>query len=97
MEEIYGIRTSNRYTGLRQGYHEFYHIYGEHKPHEVVEPKEPIVKDLNSVFEFFCGISEGKGYSVVSEGKSRSFSKVNEKGSDHCRWCSVWIGDGQDD
>ncbi len=79
VEEIYGIRTSNRYAGLRQVYHEFYHIYGEHRPHEVFEPEEIIVEDSNSGFEFYSGISEGKSYSVVSaEGKSNIFSRVNE-------------------
>ena len=27
-EEIYGIRTSNKYAGLKQVYHEFYHLHG---------------------------------------------------------------------
>ena len=28
VEEIYGIRTSSRYAGLKQVYNEFYHLYG---------------------------------------------------------------------
>ena len=27
VDEIYGIRTSGRYAGLQQTYHEFFHIY----------------------------------------------------------------------
>ena len=33
VEEIYGIRTSGKYAGIKQYYHEFFHIYGEHKPY----------------------------------------------------------------
>lgn len=79
VEEIYGIRTSGKYAGLRQVYHEFYHIYGDHRPHEVVRPEEIIVEDSNSGYEFFDGISKDKDYTVVSaEGKSKIFSKANE-------------------
>ncbi len=38
VDEIYGIRTSGRYAGLKQAYHEFYHIYGEHTPNKSVVP-----------------------------------------------------------
>lgn len=33
VDEIYGIRKSGKYAGLSQVYHEFFHIYGDHKPY----------------------------------------------------------------
>lgn len=60
VDEIYGIRSSGKYAGLKQVYHEFYHIYGEHKPYQTVIPDMVIVEDSYSGYEFFRGISDGK-------------------------------------
>ena len=68
VDEIYGIRTSGRYVGLKQAYHEFYHIYGEHTPNKSVAPDTVIVEDSNSGYEFFSGISAGKQYDVITAG-----------------------------
>ena len=77
VNEIYGIRTSGKYAGLKQSYHEFFHIYGNHVPNKAVEPKIVIVEDSNSGYEFFAGISKDKGYEVKSAyGKSNIFFKV---------------------
>lgn len=77
VDEIYGIRSSGKYAGLNQVYHEFFHIYGDHGPYETVIPDEVIVEDSNSGYEFFKEVSQGKGYEVVSaEGKSSIFSKL---------------------
>ncbi|MBR3025755.1 MAG: hypothetical protein IKN85_08920 [Oscillospiraceae bacterium] len=53
VEEIYGIRSSGKYAGLKQTYHEFYHIYGDHVPNESFIPDTVIVEDSNSGFDFF--------------------------------------------
>ncbi|MCR5726426.1 MAG: translation initiation factor 2, partial [Lachnospiraceae bacterium] len=77
VEEIYGIRNSGKYVGLKQVYHEFYHIYGDHFPGKVVHPDEVVVEDSNSGYEFFKGILEGKALEVVSAGgKSKIFDKT---------------------
>ncbi len=47
VEEIYGIRTSGKYAGLTQTYHEFFHIYGDHRPKEKIVPDTIIVEDSN--------------------------------------------------
>ena len=79
VEEIYGIRTSGKYAGIKQYYHEFFHIYGAHKPKVNILPDELIVEDSNSGFEFFNGLSQGKNFTVVSaEGKTKIFSIVKE-------------------
>lgn len=80
VDEIYGIRTSGRYAGLRQVYHEFFHIYGDHIPYDTIRPERVIVEDSNAGFEFFCGISNGKAYEVISaEGKSNVFARVSNE------------------
>lgn len=77
VEEIYGIRSSGKYAGLKQTYHEFYHIFGDHVPNELFIPDTVIVEDSNSGFDFFNGLSENKDYSVISAGgKSNIFKET---------------------
>lgn len=80
VDEIYGIRSSGKYAGLKQVYHEFYHIYGDHQPFETIIPDEIIVEDSNSGYEFFKEVSKDKEYAVVSaEGKSNIFAATSGK------------------
>lgn len=53
IEEIYGIRTSGKYGTLKQSYHEFYHLYGEHTYENAVIPEIIITEDSDSGFQFF--------------------------------------------
>jgi len=77
VEEIYGIRQSGKYAGIRQVYNEFYHIYGRTDFLKPVRPEQIITEDSNSGFEFFHGLSEGKRYDVVSaRGKSNIFARM---------------------
>ena len=79
VDEIYGIRVSGKYAGLKQTYNEFYHIYGDYSLKEDVDPDKVIVEDSNAGFEFFQNQSVGKQYSVISAGgKSNVFQKMNE-------------------
>ncbi|MCR5777917.1 MAG: translation initiation factor 2 [Lachnospiraceae bacterium] len=79
VDEIYGIRTSGKYAGLKQSYHEFYHIYGDHKPQNAINPDTVVVEDSNSGYDFFSNISKDKSYSVVSAGgKTNVFKTVSE-------------------
>ena len=55
-EEIYGIRMSGRYGGLKQCYNEFYRIYGRSLPEETVAPDTVITEDTNAGYQFFDGI-----------------------------------------
>ena len=79
VDEIYGIRISGKYAGLKQTYNEFYHIYGDYSLKEDVDPDKVIVEDSNAGFEFFQNQSVGKQYRVISAGgKSNVFQKMNE-------------------
>jgi hypothetical protein len=79
VDEIYGIRTSGKYAGLKQVYHEFFHIYGDHIPYQRIAPDVLIVEDSNAGYEFFEGIADNGNYSVVSAGgKSNVFQRANE-------------------
>ena len=91
VEEIYGIRTSGKYAGLRQVYNEFYHIYGDHMPNEVICPERVIVEDSNAGFEFFNGISRGKEYDVISAESKTNIFRIAEDNSDKAL---VVIADG---
>ncbi len=79
VEEIYGIRVSGKYAGLKQTYNEFYHIYSEFDLKEEIKPDKVIVEDTNAGFDFFLHQSAGKKYEVTSAaGKSNVFRKLNE-------------------
>ena len=83
VDEIYGIRSSGKYAGLFQAYHEFYHIYGDHTPDERVIPHTVMVEDSNSGYDFFKGLSDGKDYEVISAGgKSKIFTEILENKRD---------------
>ena len=80
VDEIYGIRSSGKYAGLKQTYHEFFHIYGDHVPNETIDPDLLIVEDSNSGYEFFEGLSKSKQYRVISaSGKTNVFRIANEQ------------------
>ncbi len=79
VEEIYGIKSSGKYSGLKQEYHELYHIYGSFDPKNDIKPEVVIVEDSNSGFDFFKNVSEGKDFIVVSaSGKSNIFKEITK-------------------
>lgn len=51
VNEIYGIRVSGKYAGLKQVYNELYNIYGDYTEYRMSE--KIIVEDSNSGFNFF--------------------------------------------
>lgn len=79
-EEIYGIRSSEKYGGLTQTYHEMYRIYKNYN-----EPVNDITKilteDSNSGFQFFENICEKAGISCISAGGKSNICKqiINNK------------------
>lgn len=77
IEEIYGIRVSNRYGTLKQKYNEFYHMYHVHGGATII-PDILITEDSNSGYQFFHAVSEE--HHIICEsahGKSNIFSSVN--------------------
>ena len=57
IEEIYGIRRSSRYAGLKKTYNEFYHLYG--KIDMSTDSKQTLVvtEDSNSGYDFYSAKS----------------------------------------
>ena len=80
VSEIYGIRESGKYAGLKQVYNEFYRIYYPEKENELNEVNTIIVEDSNSGYEFFSEIA-GENKEVISAGgKSEVFARLLENG-----------------
>lgn len=69
--EIYGIRQSEHYGGLKRHYNEFYRLYGADTLNSVVHPEVIITEDSNAGYQFFQGICRGSNVRCVSaSGKS---------------------------
>ncbi|MDO5406115.1 MAG: hypothetical protein Q4F28_02150 [Eubacteriales bacterium] len=66
VEEIYGIRESGRYAGLKQTYNELYHIYGEKLYTETIKPEKVIVEDSNSGFQFYEKLSQNQRWPLYA-------------------------------
>ena len=77
--EIYGIRLSGRYGGLKQSYNEFYHIYGAAGPDEEFKPEIVITEDSNAEFQFFQGVCNDNGIAL----KDTSVHEILEMPSDY--------------
>lgn len=83
VEEIYGIRSSNKYAGLKKTYNEFFHLYGEIDYSSDISPDHIIVEDSNSGYEFFSAISDSENYIVSSaSGKANLLGKVQKLGKE---------------
>ena len=75
--EIYGIRMSGRYGGLKQSYNEFYHIYGAVTPNVIVHPDTVITEDSNAGYQFFKAICEDAEIECLTAGgKSKLLQAV---------------------
>jgi len=70
-EEIYGIRMSGKYGGLKPVYNEFYRIYGRQNFTQPVTPETVVVEDSNSGYEFYRDLP-GKRYSTVISAHGKS-------------------------
>lgn len=80
VEEIYGIRTSQRYAGLKQVYHELYHLYGDVELLDREEAEALVVEDSHSGFEFFKALADGNHISVLSAGGKSNLARILEVG-----------------
>jgi len=71
VEEIYGIRISQKYFGLKKTYNEFYHLYGDLELLSQDKIEKIVIEDSNSGFEFYNGILTNTKIELASaEGKS---------------------------
>lgn len=82
VEEIYGIRTSDKYAGLKQVYHEFYHLYGKQDLLGKEKIDKIIIEDSNAGYDFFNFLLERKCPAVISaEGKSNIINILKKDNS----------------
>ena len=51
VKEIYGIRESGKYAGLKQVYNEFYQLYGDVKNTQLGNQDILLAEDSNAGFE----------------------------------------------
>ena len=78
VKEIYGIRESGKYAGLKQVYNEFYCLYGEVADAELAQESLVIAEDSNAGFEFFSGLCDEKIECISANGKSNVFKALQE-------------------
>lgn len=64
--EIYGIRESGKYAGLKQTYNEFYRIYAGAEIALKNDASTVLVEDSNSGFQFFKVTFDEKNYHVIT-------------------------------
>lgn len=53
VEEIYGIRSSGKYGGLKPLYHEMYRLYTDKVDTREIVPEKIITEDSNAGYQFF--------------------------------------------
>lgn len=79
-EEIYGIRTSDRYSGIKQVYHEFYKIYADTLCDSSGSEPVVITEDSNSGNDFFDSLCNKRDIVCLSaHGKSNVAEMVRER------------------
>ena len=83
--EIYGIRTTGKYGGLKQYYHEFYRIYGSQPIRERIYPQVIVTEDSHAGFQFFLDACTKNGILCVSsDGKSNMLREATKQEKDIC-------------
>lgn len=82
VEEVYGIKSSGKYGTLQPVYHEMYRLYDtSDKAATLVHPKQILVEDSNSGYEFFRAVADKNGMVCKSaQGKSNIFACLAEAG-----------------
>ena len=71
VNEIYGIRKSQKYSGLKRTYNELYRIYEDTVDSSIDEELSVVTEDSNSGYEFWNGICNKHNIKCISaDGKS---------------------------
>lgn len=77
VEEIYGIRSSGKYGGIKPIYHEMYRMYFDKIPPIKIEPTQIITEDSNSGYQFFKDLCNDRNIKCISaRGKSNICSEL---------------------
>lgn len=91
VEEIYGLRTSEKYAGLKKIYHELYNLYGSMDKECLCLGDKVITEDSNSGYEFFSQLYKDKKIDVVSANGKSNVAKILKSCNDEQ---VLVIGDG---
>mgnify|MGYP004655334013 FL=1 len=78
VKEIYGIRESGKYAGLKQVYNEFYCLYGEVENADPAQESLVIAEDSNAGFDFFSSLCDGRVKCISANGKSNVFKALQK-------------------
>lgn len=77
VEEIYGIRSSGKYAGLKKTYHELYRIYSDTSVKQVGNGAACIItEDSNSGNDFFTAAASHNIPCISAGGKSNIFRHI---------------------
>ena len=78
VNEIYGIRKSNKYAGLKQVYNELYQVYGSFEQVETDGENLLLAEDSNAGYEFFRGVYSQHYTCLSANGKSNIFKILQQ-------------------
>ena len=78
VNEIYGIRESNKYAGLKQVYNELYRLYGSIEEIKSGEEKLLLAEDSNAGYEFFREAFSEYCTCLSANGKSNIFKLLQK-------------------
>ncbi len=85
VNEIYGVRESGKYVGMKHVYNEFYRIYHPDNIGEISVVDTVIVEDTNSGYDFFSSLRiKGNPKVISSGGKAGILRVLLEHGSRNC-------------
>lgn len=79
VEEVYGLRVSNKYAGIKQCFNEMFKIYGKYPLVNTGEIDLVITEDSNSGYEFFKSIISGDKKCISAQGKSNIYNMLEER------------------
>ncbi len=83
VREIYGLRESGKYGGLKQRYNELYRLHGLLQSNTLARAGKAVIEDSNAGFEFFSAVfSERQIPCVSAQGKSNIFGMLTNMPDD---------------
>ena len=79
VNEIYGLRKSNKYSNIKQVFNETYNIYSDTSIVTDITPDILITEDSKSGYDFFHSVATKAGITcMASDGKDKVFNKMIE-------------------
>jgi len=79
VNEIYGLRQSNKYNNIKQVFNEAYNIYSDMYTTADIVPDVLITEDSKSGYEFFHAVADRANLECIpANGKDKIFNKIIE-------------------